>query len=134
MTNTQGETRRLPYLSRLPRRAYSGGYLLLGAVLLWALVDRWLRPVLLTDAIGIDRGTVAALPQGVDPNTAAWWELAGLPGIGEVTARRIVEHRRSVLADDPDARPVFRRPEDLLPVRGIGEKTIARLAPYLRFN
>lgn len=65
----------------------------------------------------------------VDPNTAPWWELTALPDIGEGTARKIVEYREA----HADRSPVFRRPDDLEPVPGIGPKTIRRISPYLRF-
>ena len=66
----------------------------------------------------------------IDPNTAPWWELTALPDIGEGTARKIVEYREA----HADRSPVFRRPDDLEPVPGIGPKTIRRISPYLRFN
>ncbi len=55
----------------------------------------------------------------VNVNTAGLEELQTLPRIGPALARRIVEYRRK-------AGP-FRRPEDLLAVRGIGPKLLARL-------
>lgn len=74
------------------------------------------------------------LVQGVNPNTATAVELTVLPGIGRVKAERIVGYRLSHRdADDPAAR-VFRRPEDLQGVPGIGAKTVARLRPLLRFE
>ncbi|MFH1108748.1 MAG: helix-hairpin-helix domain-containing protein [Planctomycetota bacterium] len=66
----------------------------------------------------------------IDPNTAPWWELTALPDIGEGTARKIVEYRQA----HADRSPVFRRPDDLEPVPGIGPKTIERISPHLRFN
>jgi len=45
-----------------------------------------------------------------------------LPGIGEVTAARIVEHRK--------AHP-FRKVDELTRVKGIGRKKLARLRPFL---
>ena len=66
----------------------------------------------------------------IDPNTAPWWELTALPDIGEGTARKIVEYREA----HADRSPVFRRPDDLEPVPGIGPKTIERISPHLRFN
>lgn len=66
--------------------------------------------------------------RGVDPNTAEWADLALLPDIGEQTARAIIEYRSVV------ARCAFRRPQDLLPVKGIGPKTVEAIAPHLRFD
>lgn len=56
----------------------------------------------------------------INPNTAARDQLMLLPGVGEVTANRII-----------GARP-FQRPDDLLKVEGIGRKTLERLAMYLQ--
>jgi competence protein ComEA len=69
----------------------------------------------------------------INPNTAPWWELTALPRIGEVTARAIVAHRKAA-ATAPSATPAFTRAEDLAAVRGIGPKTVARIAPHLRFD
>lgn len=55
----------------------------------------------------------------VNPNTAARDELMKLPGIGEVTANRIIQ-----------ARP-FKTLEDLLNVEGIGPATLRQLQPFL---
>lgn len=55
----------------------------------------------------------------LDINTASAEELAGLPGIGEVLAQRIVDYRT---ANGP-----FEAVEDLLSVSGIGEKRLAEL-------
>lgn len=56
----------------------------------------------------------------LDPNTAPRDELMKIPGIGEVTANRIIQ-----------ARP-FRSIQDLLNVEGIGPRTLERYAPYLK--
>ena len=70
----------------------------------------------------------------IDPNTASWWELTVLPRIGESTARRIVEYREArPPADTEAASGAFQRAADLERVRGIGPKTVQRIAPYLRF-
>ena len=59
----------------------------------------------------------------VNINSAPWPELTQLPEIGETLARRIVENRG---AEGP-----FHCPEDLLRVRGIGEKKLAQIRPCL---
>ena len=59
----------------------------------------------------------------LDINRATVEELQGLPGIGEVLARRVVERRT--------ARGSFSRVEDLLEVKGIGEKRLNSLRPLI---
>ena len=59
-------------------------------------------------------------------NHAPAEELDLLPGVGPVLAQRIIEQRTR---GGP-----FRKPEDLLNVPGIGEKTAAKIVPHLRFD
>lgn len=59
----------------------------------------------------------------VNVNTASAAELERLPGVGASVASRIVEHR--------EKNGSFRAIEDLMLVRGIGEKSFERLRPYL---
>ena len=59
----------------------------------------------------------------VDINRAGVEELTALPGIGEAIAKRIVEFR--------EANGPFRRVEDLMKVKGIGEKSLAKIRPYV---
>jgi competence protein ComEA len=54
----------------------------------------------------------------INVNTASAQELARLPGIGPAKAEAIVQHR----AEHP-----FARPEDLVQVKGIGEKLYDRI-------
>ena len=61
----------------------------------------------------------------VDLNTATAEELETLPGIGPRTAELIVEYRR----EQP-----FTKVEDLMNIRGIGERTFLRLRPLIRVN
>ncbi len=77
-----------------------------------------------------------ALRSGVNPNTAQWWELVALPEIGPTLANEITRYRDAVGSKNGDAEhgSVFRSAADLAKVRGIGPKTVARLAPHLRFD
>lgn len=75
------------------------------------------------------------LLSGLNPNTAHWWELVALPEIGPTLAGEITRYRDAVRSQstNPLAGPVFRTAADLAKVRGIGPKTVARIAPHLRF-
>jgi len=59
----------------------------------------------------------------VNINTATVEQLQLLPRIGSAVAQRIVEHRT---ANGP-----FKSAEDLMLVRGVGEKNFETLKPYL---
>ena len=59
----------------------------------------------------------------ININTATITDLQKLPGIGAATATRIVEYRQK---NGP-----FKKVEDLLNVRGIGEKTFDRIRARL---
>ena len=68
----------------------------------------------------------ARSPQGaakpavvVNLNTATAAELEKLPGIGAKTAARIVEYRQK--------KGPFKKPEELMNVQGIGEKSFLKL-------
>jgi competence protein ComEA len=59
----------------------------------------------------------------VNINTASAAEIEGLPGIGAKTAARIIEYRQKNGA--------FKKVEELMNVRGIGEKNFLKLKPQL---
>jgi competence protein ComEA len=59
----------------------------------------------------------------VNINTATAAQLELLPRIGPSVAARIVEHRK--------ANGQFKTPEDLMLVRGIGQKAFELLKPYV---
>ena len=81
-------------------------------------------PVVGEDVAGTGAGTGGAGPSVVDINTAGVEELDALPGVGEATARAIVEDRET---NGP-----FSTPEDLMRVSGIGEKKFAKLEGLIR--
>lgn len=58
----------------------------------------------------------------VNINTATARELDALPGIGEVIAQRIIDYR--------NAHGPFGSVDELINVKGIGEKKLADLKPY----
>ena len=59
----------------------------------------------------------------VDINQANYQEISGLPGISDAVARAVVEERKR--------RGAFRIPEDLLAVRGIKEKRLKKILPFI---
>jgi len=65
----------------------------------------------------------AGAPALVDLNRATAGELLALPGIGPVMAERIVALRKE--------RGRFRKLEELMEVKGVGDRTFARLKPLL---
>ena len=56
-------------------------------------------------------------------NAATVAQLEALPGIGRATAERIVEYRQKSGG--------FKKAEDLMNVRGIGEKNFLKLKPLV---
>lgn len=95
--------------------------------ILWALA---LCAALLTiggmaEARQASSGTAAAsrAMAPVDINAASLADLETLPGIGRQTAERIIEYR--------DKNGGFKKVEELMNVRGIGEKSFLRLKPMV---
>jgi competence ComEA-like helix-hairpin-helix protein len=70
--------------------------------------------------------TAEPLSGSVSVNTAALDELTTLPGVGPSLAESILYER--------ERNGLFYYPEDLLCVRGIGEKTLEKLLPYLNLD
>lgn len=105
-----------------------------GRIAMNGLRTRWMRQALaclaLVALLGA-AGSTAALAAGekqdsasrVDLNSATREQLMQVKGIGPSLADRIIEFRKE--------HGPFRRVEDMMKVRGIGEKSLAKLRPYL---
>jgi competence protein ComEA len=65
----------------------------------------------------------AAAASQVNLNTATQTQLETLPGVGAATAKRIIEYR--------DKNGGFKKIEELMNVRGIGEKSFLKLKPLI---
>jgi competence protein ComEA len=62
----------------------------------------------------------------VNVNTASAEQLSLLPGVGDARAREIVAARQK--------QGGFKRVEDLLAIKGIGEASLAKLRPYVSLS
>ncbi len=71
----------------------------------------------------VAEGDAAQPRKVVNVNEASSAEIARLPRVGTKLADRIVAHRKE--------HGPFRRPEDLMQVKGVGEKFFATLKPYV---
>ncbi|MFN3871548.1 MAG: ComEA family DNA-binding protein [Ignavibacterium sp.] len=61
--------------------------------------------------------------KSINLNKASMQELMSLPGIGEATAENIIALRKKIGG--------FRKPEDLLKVKGIGSKKLDKIIKYI---
>lgn len=86
-----------------------------------------LRTLLLAALLALPLASAERAPlRPVNLNTATATELMQLPRVGAVTAERIVAFRKQ--------HGGFRRVEELMNVKGIGEKSFHRLRPHLTLS
>ena len=91
---------------------------LIVALAYWTFCGGWRG-----EFVEVDCAQPRAYAFKVDVNRADWPELAQLPDVGEVTARKIVASRQS---EGP-----FEDIDELQRVHGIGPKTVERIRPFL---
>jgi competence protein ComEA len=80
-------------------------------------------PVNSVNSVNSVKSVKGDVPASVNINTASVKELDALPGIGTKTAALIVEYRQK---NGP-----FKKIEELMNVRGVGEKSFLKLKPQL---
>lgn len=115
-------------LWRPPKRSLAPLLTVCAVAFLWIQLHRPARMVSLDDRLPLDPYALAGGVLGVNPNTASLGELQLLPEVGPSLAERIVAYRIAK-GGEP-----FRRPEDLLAVKGIGAATLGEFRLYLTFD
>lgn len=121
-TGRQSEPPRWPVLF-LSRRDQAVAASLLALALL-AIAAHWSwQAAHSRRLLEIDRVEPDVAEFQVDINSADWPEVALMPGVGEVLAKRIVTDR--------ETHGPFQDHQDLRRVRGIGPKTLDGMRPYL---
>ena len=104
-----------PHSSWMVRRA--------AAVVLLLAAAASMVPVLSRAVATAGPATAVPVADPINVNQASAAELSLLPGVGPSLAAAIVADRES--------RGVFRRPQDLDRVRGIGPAILARILPHV---
>ena len=70
-----------------------------------------------------EKKTEARISGPINLNTATVEQLQSLPGVGPVTAQRIIDYRHEKKA--------FTSTQQLLEVKGVGEKLLAKIQPMI---
>lgn len=108
-----------PLLRRLDQLAIGAlAAAAIASMSVWLATQYWSHQGL----VNIEEATPLHYQFVVNVNRAEWPELAQLPGIGEVLAKRIIAAR---------AEGRFRSARDLLRVEGIGPRRLAQMQRYL---
>jgi hypothetical protein len=103
---------------------------LLTALLGYGLVQLARNPSHVDDPQPIAAARALELADRIDPNTADVPTLAALPGVGLKRAAEIVRFRDEFVRSNPGEK-AFRRPQDLLKIKGFGYAMMSQLSPYL---
>lgn len=85
------------------------------------------------DGRPLESSPPTSLEEKINPNFAPAASLVRLPQIGLARARAIVVYRDTIRAGTGD-RIVFRCPEDLQRIGGVGPRTVAGIADWLEFD
>lgn len=89
--------------------------------------NRLFLAILMLTALAVASAGMASAAGGtVNINTAGPEELSLLPRVGETVAARIIEFR--------DANGAFEAVEDLMLVKGIGERTFELIEPHVSLS
>lgn len=92
----------------------------LGVLLVMAAIG--VTPVMAQEKPAAPEKPAVASSQ-INLNTASQAQLETLPGVGAATAKRIIEYRQKSGS--------FKKIEELMNVKGIGEKAFLKLKPYI---
>ena len=96
----------------------------------WRVIVAMIAIAVAASGAAIDAQEKAPKPKGnqatttpVNLNTATAAELQALPGVGAATAKLILEHRQK--------NGGFKKIEELMNIKGIGEKSFLKLKPLV---